>query len=321
MFENEFVEWACRHPQSGAGVEIGPGDDAAVVAAGPQLLVTTDLLSEGVHFRLGDQPPEWIGRKALAVSLSDIAAMGGRPTYAVVQLLFPRSMELETAKRIQSGLYGLAAEFGVPVVGGDTNRWNEGLVIGTTVFGTPGPGGIWTLRGARAGDAILVSGAFGGSLAGHHFRFVPRVGLADELSRKYSIHGATDVSDSLSIDLANLADQSGLAALIQSDRIPFREAAWQQTLDAVQHPKETAGGNDADSPVPRPGSVLHRAMTDGEDFELILAVDPDTADAILADRSLSVPMSRIGSFEPGSGLYFEGRGGARFPFIPQGYEH
>lgn len=306
MFEHDFVEWVCRFPQSRSGVAIGPGDDAALLHCSPGMLVTTDLLSEGVHFRIEEHAPERIGRKALAVSLSDIAAMGGQPAFGFVQLLLPRSFGMDFARRVQNGLFELAARFETPIAGGDTNRWDGGLVIGTTVLGSPGPGGVWKLGGARPRDRILVSGAFGGSILGHHLDFSPRVELAGWLSGRYPVHAATDVSDSLTVDLANLAEASGVAAHLVADRVPLSPAA---------HAIAGEGG-------PATGlSALDHGLTDGEDFELILAVSPADAAAILRDTGAPVPLTDIGEFLPGQGLFQIGSDGLAVPLYPSGYEH
>ena len=300
MFEDEFVEWACRFQKRQKNVIIGPGDDAALVAESGELLVTTDLLADGIHFHVSTHQPELIGRKALAVSLSDIAAMGGRPINAVVQVMFPRSMDLEIAKRIQSGLYALADEFGVAIIGGDTNRWDGGLVIGTTVCGEL-IGNPWRIIGATAGDRILVSGSLGGSIAGHHLTFTPRCELAKYLATHYEIDAATDISDSLSIDLANMATSSRVGALLDLDKIPINEAARKMS-----------------SPEKSP---LQHAMTDGEDFELIFAVDPETAARISKDGELPVALTDIGEFLEGTGIYARQVDGGRSEIDPSGYVH
>lgn len=302
-FEEAFVEWVRRNTLPGPGVEAGPGDDAAVVDTPSTTLLTTDLLMDGVHFRLGEDPPGLIGRKALAVSLSDIAAMGGRPEFALAQVAFPRSLPVVVARAVHSGLRRMADEFGVQVVGGDTNRWAGRLVIGTTVAGRP-VGKPWLVNGGQAGDWILASGEFGGSLAGHHLRFRPACALAEYLASRYVIHAATDVSDSLSIDLDNIAGQSGLAAWIDAAAIPVRRSA-------MRRQGNQAGG----------ASPLQRALSDGEDFGLLLAVDPETGGRILADRRLPEPLVRIGGLEPGSGLWLLDGDGVRRQLPPRGYQH
>lgn len=304
LFETEFVEWACRFPQTGAGVVIGPGDDAALVDGKPSMLVTTDLLMDGVHFDLVRHAPRQIGRKALAVSLSDIAAMGGVPRFAVVQLAFPRDIDFGTAQQIQQGLLDLAREFDVALVGGDTNRWDKPLVIGTTVLAAP-PDSPWRISGARSGDVLLVSGELGGSFAGRHLDFEPRCRLASWLAGRFEIHAATDISDSLSIDAANLAEQSGLALCLDLERIPVSAAA-----------KLLCQG----SPEPGP-AALNRALEDGEDFELLLAVDERTANRIMGSSDLPVRLTLIGKFEPGSGLWGHSGGTERRRIEPRGYVH
>ncbi len=304
MFEAEFVEWACRFPQLSRDVRIGPGDDAALVEAGSSLLVTTDLLMDGVHFDLARQDPRRIGRKALAVSLSDIAAMGGDPLFAVVQLALPCAMNLATAQSIQEGLFALASDFDVAVIGGDTNRWDKPLAIGTTVLGRP-PASPWRVNGAQNGDVLLVSGELGGSIAGHHLDFEPRCRLASWLASRFDVHAATDISDSLSIDAANLADQSGLALCLELAKIPVSPAARKLCHD---------------QPDPQ-AAALARAFGDGEDFELLLAVDEATADSIIGNAGLPARLTRIGRFEQGKGLWSKTDGPGRHRLEPRGYVH
>ncbi len=299
MFEDEFVAWICSHPHPNERVRIGPGDDAALVQTRGLQLVTTDTLCDQVHFDLVRDGAGRVGRKALAVSLSDIAAMGGQPEFAVVQMVLPRSMSMGTARQLARGIFSLAEQHGVVIVGGDTNRWDGGLVIGTTVTGSP-IGDVWPLGGATAGDRIVVSGAFGGSLAGHHLDFDPRCGLARWLAENFRIHAATDVSDSLSIDLANMAQASRVAAEFDPRRIPLRPVIEKLPFDAA----------------------IEHALTDGEDFELILAVPPDVAGEICGHPDSPCPLTDIGFFREGeSGLFQRVEGGGVVPVRASGYVH
>ena len=285
--EAELIAWlrerlAGQHP-----VALGIGDDAALLEVPPPggCLLTVDVLTEGVDFRLAEASPQRIGRKALAVNLSDIAAMAGIPRAALVGLVLPRTGGLALAQALYEGLLPLAAEYGVSLVGGDTNTWDGPLVISITLVGTPGPSGPLRRNGARPGDRILVTGTLGGSLLGRHFDFQPRVREALVLAERYQLHAAMDISDGLSLDLSRMAAASGCGARLVLERVPISPAAheWSRQL--------------ADGSTP-----LDHALSDGEDFELLLAVPPAEAARLLADQPLGVPLSDLGEFTEGAGL-------------------
>lgn len=308
--ESEFIHWLRRrlppHPQ----LLLGPGDDAAVLrlAADAACVVTTDTLTDGVDFILGRDDPRRIGRKALAVNLSDLAAMAARPVAALVSLVLPRAnadtAALDLAVELFEGLLPLAEEFQVAIAGGDTNTWPGSLVIGVTAIGETTAHGPLCRGGARPGDVILVTGQFGGSLLGKQFDFVPRVAAALLLHERYQIHAATDVSDGLTLDLSHICAESRCGATVELSRIPVSAAAEELT-------RQLGDGR----------SPLDHALADGEDFELILAVPPDESDRLLADQPLPVPLSRIGTFTVEPGLSQIAADGSRSPMAPRGYEH
>jgi thiamine-monophosphate kinase len=175
--ERDFVRWLTERLPADRRMVVGPGDDAAVlnVRAGMQLVATTDMLMDGVDFDLSQHTPERIGRKALAVNLSDLAAMAARPLAALVSVALPRSGGLSLGQRLIEGMLPLASQFDCPVAGGDTNSWTERLVISVTVLGEVAEGQAWRRSGAIPGDALVVTGTFGGSILGKHFDCVPRV--------------------------------------------------------------------------------------------------------------------------------------------------
>jgi thiamine-monophosphate kinase len=302
--ESDFIRWLRRRVPSHPRARVSIGDDAAVLAApaGVNLLVTTDMLMDGVDFLLSRVDPRTVGRKALAVNLSDIAAMAGQPTAAFVSVALPYEGGGELAKVLYDGLLPLAEEFDVVVAGGDTNSWNGPLVISVTLLGEPtGPGPL-TRQGALPGDCIVVTGEFGGSILGRHLDFVPRVREAQALHASYGLHAGIDVSDGLSLDLSRLAEESGCGALLDSDSIPISTAA------------RSASESDGRPP-------LDHALADGEDFELILAVPADEARRLLADQPLAVKLTIIGQFVAEPGLWTTGATGGRLPLRPAGYEH
>ncbi|MBC7078560.1 MAG: thiamine-phosphate kinase, partial [Synergistales bacterium] len=268
-------------------VRVGIGDDAAVIDLDiQQCVITTDVLMEGVDFISSQTSPEQIGRKALAVNLSDLAAMAASPKACVVGLVLPQKGGMELAKRLYEGLLPLARDFQIAVAGGDTNSWEGPLVISVTALGLPPPGGALSRSGARPGDRIIVTGDFGGSILGKHLTFTPRVWEAIFLYRSYEVHAGIDVSDGLALDLWRLTQESQCGAVIHADSVPISEAAYRIVKQEKSKQKP-----------------LDRALYDGEDFELILAVPPAEAQRMLKDQPLSVKLTDIGEFVPEKGLW------------------
>lgn len=240
---------------------VGIGDDAAVLPGG--LLIATDTLLEGVHFD-ATATPEQIGHKALAVNLSDIAAMVGTPTAATLALTLPPHWDAAFATRVMDGLLATAVEFGVELVGGDTTRWDGAAALSVTVFGQADAPVLRS--GGRPGDRLFVTGPLGGSLAsGRHLTFRPRVAEARAIAAAVPVTAVMDLSDGLSSDLAHLCIASGCGAVIDAAAIPRHD-----------------------------GIDLAGALSDGEDFELLIAADADDIDgAVCVGRLVDRPGQTI----------------------------
>lgn len=303
--EYDFHQWLTSRSDfvaRWAEIEVGIGDDAAVIAGSNEsIVVSTDSIAEGTHFELGSASLSQIGRKALAVSLSDLAAMAARPVGVLLAFNLPREFTLGNAQELYRGVYDLASQFGIAIVGGDTNRWQGPLILTTTVFGRrPARMPGWRKNGAQVGDAIVVSGYFGGSLESHHLDFVPRVDLALYVAEHYQVNCATDVSDSLSLDLSAICQQSGVGACIDLTLVPLSQAV--KNLDPV--------------------TALEKAISDGEDFELILTMPQAEANRLLLDVSIDVPLTRIGVVtDAHQGLMAVPLDGTPLPIVPKGYIH
>ena len=317
--EHQFHEWLKSKTQASLassqmmrfsesfGVVTGIGDDAAVIDfAGQPLVITTDAIAEGTHFRLPDRRDEpearrtafeRIGRKALAVSLSDIAAMGAKPIATTLSFQCPRSLTIEDLKALYNGTERLATEFELEIVGGDTNTWADGLVVSSTVFGTRNAGLVgWSLGGAQDGDLIYVSGAFGGSIHGRHFDFEPQLRLASHLASNYQINSATDASDSLTSDLMAIAKASNVSFAIDLDAVPISDDV------------RACEGK----------SPLEHALSDGEDFELIFTVASEVATRLDQAMNLPTQITKIGRVATGSPTLYDFENN----LIPvRGYEH
>jgi thiamine-monophosphate kinase len=273
--EFEFIEWVRSQVKSHPRVPLGIGDDAAVLRfpEPADCLVAVDTLMEGVHFHYPETSAGDIGRKSLAVNLSDIAAMAGKPLAAVVGTVFNRKHGVRFARELQSGLLKLAEEFEVALIGGDTNTWDGPSVASVTVLGeTTGRGAVRRV-GAKVGDWILVTGSLGGSLVEKHFAFTPRVREALKLHEAVEIHAMIDVSDGLAADLYHILDESRVGAVLHSDQIPISEAA--------------RNSNDDRKP-------LEHALGDGEDFELLFTVSPEDGKRLLDHSPISIPLTKIG---------------------------
>ncbi len=304
--EAEFLEWLRRHLPSASDLLLGPGDDAAVLRTRDvnDTVMTTDLLTEGVDFLRADTDPRRIGRKALAVNLSDLAAMAAQPVAALVSLALPRGGAAELARNLFAGILALAEQYGVAIAGGDTNTWDGDLVISITAIGRLTDRGPLRRSGARARDHVLVTGRLGGSLLGKQFDFQPRVTEALLLHRQYELHAGMDISDGLTLDLSRLATASRCGAVLELDCIPIDPAALQ-----------LACAN------PSAGSALDHALSDGEDFELLFTASPSVANTLVADQPLAVPVTRIGYIVPELGLWHLDAAGTRQPLPPRGYQH
>jgi thiamine-monophosphate kinase len=305
--EWKLIEWIrSRTRLDPTAFPIGPGDDMALVGLGgeSQCLLTIDALLEGTHFDLSKATPKQVGYKAMAVSLSDAAAMAAKPVCALAWAGLPENRDMAFAKDLSAGMADAAEKFACPIVGGDITSWNQPLVtVGTALVARPA--GIIPIRrsGAKAGDLLFVTGELGGSVLGRHLAFTPRVTEARQLAALVTIHAMIDLSDGLSTDLGHIARESGVAAEIMADAIPVSE-------DAKRLAKE-----DGRTP-------LDHALNDGEDFELLLAVEPVDAQDLLKQNPLkSARLTHIGRVVEGGGVSLVAPDGSRAALEPGGYEH
>jgi len=301
---------------SGKGVRLGIGDDAAIIrpGRGAQLL-TTDLLIEDVHFTTAIQPARLLGRKSLNVNVSDIAAMGGRPRYALLGLSLRPRLEKEWVDAFFSGFREAARQAGVTLVGGDISA-SKTICISVTLVGEAER----SIRrsGARPGDILFVSGPLGQAAAGLRllkkglrpgrdplaeplFKAfldpVPRVRLGFELSRRRLASAMIDTSDGLSVDLLHLCEESRCGAEVRLDALPVSH----ELRSLVKRPEDLA---------------LHG----GEDYQLLFAVPPGRLPGV--SRLVKTHgLIRIGAFRRGRGIVVIAGGGKRRPLEPRGFEH
>ena len=290
-------------------VVTGAGDDCAVLELGApdtQTLFKTDAVVEGIHFT-ADTEPERVGRKALARCLSDIAAMGGTPTAAVVTLGLPRGFDPERVRALYRGLNRLAAQYQVAVVGGETTTNPGGWLVNVALLGTVPRGRARLRSGAKVGEALFVTGDLGGSLAGKHLDFEPRLAEGRWLLEFAGVSSVMDLSDGLASDLPKLLEASGVpGAELRKSAVPVSRAA-----------REHARTSDLAKP------PFVAAVTDGEDFELLFTVQSNRAVAVLDEWKEQFPgvrLSCIGKLTEKAGVWVRGDDGLR-PLPTRGYEH
>ncbi len=308
MNEFELIARLTRALPTNDSVVIGAGDDCAVldVGAGDRLLLfKTDAVVEGVHFT-SETPPEKIGHKALARCLSDIAAMAGTPTAALITLGLPKKFQPEFVEQIYAGLNALARKQGVAIVGGETTTNPAGVLLSVALIGSVPRGKLLVRSGAKVGDAIFVTGELGGSITGRHLEFEPRLAEARWLAEHFSIHAMMDVSDGLAGDLRHILHASRCGAELLKSAIPISRAA-----------KEISKRGDAAKP------AIIAALTDGEDFELLFTVASKSAVPLLDAWKKQFPklkLSCIGKIIAGEGLKLRDATGVR-PLTTHGYVH
>lgn len=308
MTEFELIQLLTRGLPTHAAVVTGAGDDCAVLDLGlPDrwLLFKTDAVVEGVHFTR-DTPPEKIGHKALARCLSDIAAMAGTPTAALVTLGLPRDFAPRFVEAIYTGMTALASRWQTSIVGGETTTSPERLFLSLALLGTVAKGKCPLRSGARPGDAIHVTGELGGSLAGRHLEFEPRLAEARWLAEHFDLHALIDLSDGLAGDLRHVLQASHAGAELLATAIPISAAARQQAR----------GESSAKPP-------LLAALTDGEDFELLFTLPAAQAVPLLdawRQRFPALRLSCIGKVLAEPGLKIRDAQGVR-PLTAHGYVH
>ena len=282
----------------------GPGDDCALVRVGADRLaaLTTDMLLDGAHFDTRTMTPRQIGRKALAVSLSDVAAMGMQPAVVVVGVALPNDTSMATARALVDGMAKLAEAFDVHIVGGDVTSWSGALAICTTVLGRSGRGKPVLRSGAKPGHDVYVTGPLGGSILRKHWAFTPRVAEGLALAKTFGVSSMIDVSDGLSTDLNHIAEESGVGAIVEATAVPVSAAARRLAKTTGRTP-------------------LDHALNDGEDFELLFTAPRSRRAQLLAARGLPVTPVRIGTVDRAPGVRLRDTQGKLHPLEPKGYEH
>ena len=270
--ERLFLDWLSRTAKPNEALDVPLGDDGAVwrLPSGEELVVAADAIAEGAHFESEDDP-RLVGRKALAVNLSDLAAMGARPLFALATCALPRGFADSLPRQLTEGLREIGEECGCPLIGGDTISHDGGVVLSVTVIGVPLPGGPVTRGGGSVGDLIAVTGALGGSRDGRHLSFKPRLEEASSLLAAGPPTAMLDVSDGLLVDLHRLADASGVGFALRGDDVPV-------------HPDAVSNRDDP----------LQSALSEGEDFELLFTAPGSVMANMLSQSDGRTPLMVIG---------------------------
>ncbi|NUO09856.1 MAG: thiamine-monophosphate kinase [Candidatus Brocadia sp.] len=305
MGEFSFIEWIRKRQKRRKDVKLGIGDDCAVmdVSSDKLTLITTDMLVDGTHFDLKKCTIRDVGRKAIACSISDVAAMGCPPTVTVISICFPDHTTEKFARELYKGIWDISDKYNIEIVGGDIISGRSPFCINVTMLGRDD--GLKPIRrsGARAGDAILVTGTLGGSILRKHLSFEPRLKEGLFLNKNFSMHAMIDISDGLTADLNHILEASGVGAILYKDQIPVSDAAMKLSKKTGHTP-------------------LYHALSDGEDYELLMTLSKAQAKRVLSTGLLTdVKVSCIGEIVKGSGIQLKSPGGNIRRIKPRGYEH
>jgi thiamine-monophosphate kinase len=307
-------------------VVLGIGDDAAAVRSDSSrlLLATSDALVEGIHFTRQTTNAFRLGWKTLAVSVSDIAAMGGMPAFALVDLGLPEDTDIEYADEIYSGLQACADEFNARIIGGDTVSSPREIFIALTLLGEVEPGMMVSRQGAKPGDRILVTGTLGDSAAGlalltgrnceipaadkrfledAHMEPIPRLNEGRIIASRNWATSMIDISDGLAGDLTRISHASGVGAVIYADKLPYS--------DAYRHFVEACGVD-----------PLALSLHGGEDYQLAFTVPNALAEQIIAQANeLDIRLTEVGRIKAEPGISIRYPNGEIKELLAGGYEH
>lgn len=305
MGEFSFIQWIRERQKRRKDVILGIGDDCAAinVSSDRMCLITTDMLVDGTHFDLKKCSLQDAGRKAIACSISDVAAMGCQATVAVISICFPNHTTERFAKELYKGIWDVADKYNIEIVGGDIISGDSPLCISVTMLGRDDGLKPVLRSGAKVGDMILVTGTLGGSLLGKHLRFEPRLKEGLILNKNFTIHAMIDISDGLTADLNHILEESRVGAILYEGQIPVAEAAVKMAEKSGNTP-------------------LYHALSDGEDYELLFTLSKGQGKKIVESSLFTKgTFSCIGEVVKNNGIQMKFSDGKTRRIKPRGYEH
>lgn len=337
--EDKITAWFAQQSKiNPAKYPIGIGDDMAQVEleGGASVLITTDMLLEGVHFDLKTATLEQVGYKSMAASLSDCAAMATIPLCAVCAVALPKGFGQKELKELHTGIVRAGRMFDCELIGGDITAWEkriQKLAVNVSMLSKPSGYHPPVRRsGAKVGDCICVSGTLGGSLAGKHLSFTPRVKLALEITKIAKLNAMMDISDGLSTDLNRICTQSKVGAIVEAEKLPISDAAKKLShLRDLKKKSEnsfrrlTPPAMKLTSPSGSEDRALLAALNDGEDFELLFTLAPGEwerlSGGLRAHPTWECAIKRIGTITDTERMELKMSDGTIRSLEPGGFDH
>lgn len=300
--EDDITGWFKQQSRvDPAAFPVGIGDDMAEIRLDENatVLITTDMLLDGSHFDLKTATLEQVGYKAMAASLSDCAAMATIPLAAVVSVALPPGFTTDKLKELHAGIAVAAEKYDCPLIGGDITSWREAhpFAINVTMLSKRSTNPPMRRNGAKAGDAICVTGSLGGSIVRRHLEFEPRVREAIKIAQSVTVNAMMDISDGLSTDLNRICEQSSVGAILDAASIPISDDAKTQA------------------------DPLKAALDDGEDFELLFTLAPDQHARLMGMWDGPLPITQVGRIVEGRGMQIQMPQGPLAELTPGGYDH